>query len=201
MNHLNSNTMLRVTDLKVNSLATSALLSMPSATAPSVVSSNKVNLVRASLLLLHRLANERNKAEKEDSEISDEGEDGNPESEEEDEDDNEDGDVHEKESDFVSRLLQNHHSLDGFDNDFEDDLEEEEMYSTPLDNIDEYTTFADALHQACEDQPQLLVAIGLAQGESPPVISAEEVAALNAAVRTGIERKAQAQLAADEIVS
>ncbi|KAL3909104.1 MAG: hypothetical protein SGPRY_009543 [Prymnesium sp.] len=72
-------------------------------------------------------------------------------------------------------------------------LQEEEMYSTPLDDIDEYTSFADALHQACEDQPELLVAVGLtSQPNASPLLTEQEVAALNSAVRTGIERKANA---------
>ena len=59
-------------------------------------------------------------------------------------------------------------SFDDFDDDFEDDLEEEEMYSTPLDKIDEYIAFADALQAASGGDPSLLCHLGLAQVSKNP---------------------------------
>ena len=49
--------------------------------------------------------------------------------------------------------------------------------------------FTDALHAACEEQPSLLAAVGLAQGGEPAQLSAEEAAALSSMVATGLEKK------------
>ena len=91
---------------QVSSLAVSALIAMPVATAPAIVGSNKVNLVRASLMLLQRLVAERKRvADAEEAEDNDDDDD-DDEFDEDEEDGEEDGDVHEKESDMISRLLQ-----------------------------------------------------------------------------------------------
>jgi len=176
---------MRTSDLKVNSLAVCALLAQPTAQVPPIVSSHRVTLVKANLMLLKRLDAERRRLAMQEAEESDDEDD-----EDEDEEDvDDDEDVPEGKDLDLDKILSSKWT-DNFD-DFEDDLEEEEDYHSPLDDIDENVCFSQALQAAAAEQPELLACIGLApDGAGQLQLTEEQVGQLNEIVADARQKQA-----------
>ena len=160
-NHLSTTEKLRRHDFKIGLLAASALLSLPNASAPAMVASNRLHLLRLGLTVHKRLAvlREQKAAEDEDEDEDEEGDDDDDYDELGDElDDDEEGGKELSTQETLARLLRHaagETSLKKFnlsaltgdfdDDDDEDDLsDDDENYDTEIDKIDELIAFTEA---------------------------------------------------------
>lgn len=143
-------------DKKVCVLGLTALLSLPPASLPAEVQSGLDQIVKALLKLLTALKTQKEVNEKEEEEddngegIDDEGwEDGSD--GEEGGEDAEDGDA---ESSKFKMLAQRAAQLMDDDDDDDDDFTDEEEFMTPIDAVDPFIFFTDAINSISVADPQ-----------------------------------------------
>ena len=164
-NHLSTTEKLRAHDLKVGLLAAASLLSLPNASAPPMVASNRLHLLRLGLTVHNRLEAVREQTnidddDEEDVEADDDDDDDDDDDLEEEElDDDEEGGMEISRNEVLARMLRNAASasaskkynlaslLGGYgDDDYdEDELSgDEDKCDSAIDKFDELVAFAEA---------------------------------------------------------
>ncbi len=204
--HLGKAPKLRAHDLKIALLAVASMLAMPSASAPPVVATNRLMLVRQGLQLQGRLITERANQERQEQEEDDDDDDDDDEGAELDREelgDDVDG-TEEDETATLRRLLNSDRkfNLDDFlkagGHDDDDELDDEEEYTSPIDDLDELIEFSGALEAACGEDASLLAAVGLGPTPDGMLLSAEENAALRSYVQQAVQKKQEKDAARAE---
>ena len=194
----------RAHDLKIALLAVSSMLAMPTATAPYVIASNRLMLVRQALTLQARLVKAYADQERQDDdEEEDDDDDDGADFDGEELGDDVDGD-NEDDTATLRRLLNSDRkfNLDDFlkagGHDDDDELDDEEEYTSPIDDLDELIEFSSALEAACREDPNLLAAVGLGATAEGMQISAEENAALRSYLQEAVQKKHEKEAARAE---
>ena len=196
--HLTTCDKLRVRDCKLALLATSAMLALPAAVAPPMISGNRLMLIKLSATLLQKQSKalEKRKEAESDDDDDDDGDDDDTElfgGELGDDDEGEDDSTT-----AIARLLRSDKRFAGLkfgdddDDDFDDDeLSDDEDHESPIDTIDEVVCLTDATQAACAEDPALLARLGLnAQPNVQVELAAEEVELLRKTLESGVAKKA-----------
>jgi len=174
-------TQMRQHDIKVATLGVSALLRLPNASAPMVIASNRLLLVRLGISLGQKQAElAKRKAKEAEEEGEEEEDDDEDEDEGEELDDDAEGIEDRRTLRIGDRVFKVDDLLKGnFDDEDDDELSDEEDCTSPIDGLDEFVAFSDAMQAACAEDTQLLGKAGLAaQPDVLLQLSETEAAAL-----------------------
>ena len=77
--------------------------------------------------------------------------------------------------------------LDDLDDD--DELSDDEDFTSPLDQLDEAVEFCDAFQAACADEPVLIHRVGLMPGGAAPELAPEETTSLDGLLKAATAAK------------
>ena len=211
---------LRVHDLKIRILALSSLLAWPTAAAPPLVTSHRLLVVRSSVHLLLQIGIKKKELEErkaagdadddDDDDDDDEGASalgrikamvearngggGGGDSGGGDEDDDEAEAYDDDDDRLMMEKLKLFQGLDDLDDD--DELSDDEDFTSPLDQLDEAVEFCDAFQAACADEPVLIHRVGLMPGGAAPELAPEETTSLDGLLKAATAAKRAALEAA-----
>ena len=203
---------LRVHDLKIRILALSSLLAWPSAAAPPLVTSHRLLVVRSSVHLLLQIGIK--KKEMEERKAAGDADDDDDDDDDEgasalgrikamvearnggggddsggggDEDDDEAEAYDDDDDRLMMEKLKLFQGLDDLDDD--DELSDDEDFTSPLDQLDEAVEFCDAFQAACADEPVLIHRVGLMPGSAAPELAPEETTSLDGLLKAATAAK------------
>ena len=210
---------LRVHDLKIRILALSSLLAWPTAAAPPLVTSHRLLVVRSSVHLLLQIGIKKKELEErkaagdaddDDDDDDDEGASalgrikamvearngggGGGDGGGGDEDDDEAEAYDDDDDRLMMEKLKLFQGLDDLDDD--DELSDDEDFTSPLDQLDEAVEFCDAFQAACADEPVLIHRVGLMPGGAAPELAPEETTSLDGLLKAATAAKRAALEAA-----
>ena len=202
---------LRVHDLKIRILALSSLLAWPNAAAPPLVTSHRLLVVRSSVHLLLQIGIKKKELEErkaagdadDDDDDDDEGASalgrikamvearngggGGDSGGGGDEDDDEAEAYDDDDDRLMMEKLKLFQGLDDLDDD--DELSDDEDFTSPLDQLDEAVEFCDAFQAACADEPVLIHRVGLMPGGAAPELAPEETTSLDGLLKAATAAK------------
>ena len=203
---------LRVHDLKIRILALASLLAWPTAAAPPLVTSHRLLVVRSSVHLLLQIGIK--KKELEERKAAGDADDDDDDDDDEgasalgrikamvearngggggdsggggDEDDDEAEAYDDDDDRLMMEKLKLFQGLDDLDDD--DELSDDEDFTSPLDQLDEAVEFCDAFQAACADEPVLIHRVGLMPGSAAPELAPEETTSLDGLLKAATAAK------------